>query len=175
MEINSTIQSILNRKSVRSYNEKPVSDEILLTLSKAALSAPSAVDKRPTELIVIKDKAILKKCSEVLPYARMTEKAAAAIVVCGNLTQQHGGEQEDFWLCDCSAAIQNILIGAESLGLGAVWTAVYPEKSRIESLRSILDFPWNIIPLALIPVGYPTGKEKPKDKFDTEKIHINQW
>ncbi len=174
---NDTLKTIFNRKSVRHYKEGKVTDEQLLTLVKAGMAAPTAVDKRPWEFIVITDKATLVKLAENLPYAKMVANAAAAIVVCGDTAKQFGGKDSQFWIMDCSAATENILLAAESLGLGAVWTAVYPGAERIKPVTEILNIPVdkNIVPLALIPVGVPVGDEKPKDKYNPDQIHHEKW
>ncbi len=173
--MNDTIKTIMNRKSVRAYKEGPVSKEQLEVIVKAGMAAPTAVDKRPWEFIVVTDKAMLKKLSDVLPYAKMVEKAGAAIIVAGDLDRQQGGRESDFWMVDCSAATENILLAIESLGLGAVWTAVYPDKERIEAVRKLLKIPSTVVPLNVIPVGIPTGAEKPKDKWNPKQLHWNGW
>lgn len=173
--MNDTIKTIMNRKSVRAYKEGPVSKEQLEVIVKAGMAAPTAVDKRPWEFIVVTDKAMLKKLSDVLPYAKMVEKAGAAIIVAGDIDRQMGGREADFWVVDCSAATENILLAIESLGLGAVWTAVYPDKERIEAVRKLLKIPSTVVPLNVIPVGIPTGAEKPKDKWNPKQLHWNGW
>lgn len=174
-KMNETLKTIFSRKSVRSYTGEAVADDTLRLLVKAGMAAPTAVDRRPWDFIVITDQAILMKLADVLPYARMVKEAAAAIVVTGNLDQQFDGHDALFWIMDCSAATENILLAAESMGLGAVWTAVYPAEERVAAVRKILEIPDNVIPLNLIPIGVPAGKEKPKDKFNPDKIHLNQW
>lgn len=175
MNMNDTLINILSRKSVRQYTDQPVSLDTLHVLVKAGMSAPSAVDKRPWDFIIIDTRSLLDTLADSLPYASMARKAPAGIVVAGNLKEQHDGEQSDYWICDCSAATQNILIAAESLGLGAVWTAVYPDTKRISTVRTLLSIPEHCIPLSFIPVGYPEGKDKIKDKYDETRIHYNNW
>ncbi len=173
--MNETLKTIFNRKSVRAYKEGAVPKEQLELIVRAGMAAPTAVDKRPWEFIVITDKALLKKLADVLPYAKMAEKAGAAILVAGDLERQHGGRDSVYWIMDCSAAIENILLAVESLGLGAVWTAIYPNQDRIEPVRQIIKMPSHIMPLALIPIGIPTGVEKPKDKWNPKQVHWNGW
>lgn len=172
---NETTKTIFSRKSVRNYVETQISPETLEFLVKAGMAAPSAIDRRPWEFIIINDKATIKKLHDALPYAKMVGKAGHAIVVAGNIEKQAGGKDSTFWIMDCSAAAENILLAAESLGLGAVWTAVYPDAGRMKSVVEILGLPSNIVPLAFIPVGKPDGSDKPKDKFDKAKIHWNHW
>jgi nitroreductase len=156
--MNDTLKTIFSRKSVR-----------------AGMASPTAVDKRPWEFIVVTDRAILKQLADDLPFAKMADKAAAAIIVGGDVRKQWGGLDSDYWIMDCSAATENILLAAESMGLGAVWTAVYPEESRVRTVRQVLGIPPHIVPLNLIPVGVPAGREKPKDKYNPAQIHWNKW
>ena len=173
--VNDTLKTIFSRKSVRSYKSEPVPKEKLELLIRAGMAAPTAVDKRPWEFIVVTDRTVLKQLADALPFAKMADKAAAAIIVGGDVRRQWGGMDSDYWIMDCSTATENILIAAESMGLGAVWTAVYPEDSRIRTVRQTLGIPSHIVPLNLIPLGVPTGREKPKDKYDPKKIHWDKW
>ncbi|WP_319268548.1 nitroreductase family protein [uncultured Draconibacterium sp.] len=171
----STLEIIHQRKSVRNYTEKKVSKEQLETLVKAAMAAPTAVNKQPWAFIAINDRATLDHLGYKLPYAKMTKTASAAIIVCGDLSKALEGWEQAFWIQDCSAASQNILLAAEAMGLGAVWTAAYPAEDRMAIVRDILNLPENIIPLNVIPVGYPKGIEKPKDKWKPENLHWDKW
>lgn len=175
MEPNETIQTIMNRKSVRSYAKKAVEKEKVDTLLRAAMAAPTAVNKQPWAFIVIDDARILESLSTQLPYAKMAALAPMAIVVCGDLTKTLQGYDDPYWSLDCSAATENLLLAAESMGLGAVWTAVYPEEDRMQTVKQILSLPKHIVPLNLIPIGYPKHPEEPKDKYKVENIHYNQW
>ena len=159
------IDVIINRKSVRQYTDQPVSREQLEALVKAAVSAPSAVNKQPWAFVVIDDRATLDSLAALLPYAKMVTKASAAIVVCGDLSKAYYGLDDEYWIQDCSAATENLLLAAEAMGLGAVWTAVYPEEDRVEIVRKQLALPELIVPLNLIPVGYPLHDASPQNKF----------
>jgi nitroreductase len=113
--------------------------------------------------------------AEGLPYAKMLPEAGAAIVVCGHSVPPSRPGSKDLWEQDCAAATQNILLAAEAMGLGAVWTAVHPYPERQEFIRQVLNIPAEIYPFCVIPVGFPTGIEQPKDKFDQAKIHWDLW
>ena len=175
MERNTAIENIFARKSVRAYAPQPIEKEKMELLVRAAMAAPSAVNKQPWAFIIINDRTILDKLAEKLPYAKMAAQAPAAIVICGDLSKTLHGETDKYWMLDCSAASENLLLAAESMGLGAVWTAVYPEPDRMEKVRQVLSLPEHIIPFNLIPVGYPQHKEEAKDKFKKENIHYNKW
>lgn len=174
-EGNSTIEIIHQRKSVRNYTDQKISNEQLETLVKAGMAAPTAVNKQPWAFIASTDREVLDALGDALPYAKMLKKASGAIIVCGDLTKALEDWEQEFWIQDCSAATQNILLAAESIGLGAVWTAAYPAKDRMQSVTDILNLPEHIIPLNVIPIGYPVGKEKPKDKWKPENLHWNKW
>lgn len=170
------MQNILQRKSVRSYTDRPVSREALDTLVKAAMAAPTGRDMRPWKFIVIDDKTAMKQLAAKLPYAKMLSEAQAAIAVCGDLSiKDDKGNPSTNWAFDCSAATENLLLQAEAMGLGAVWTAVYPYDDRLPIVKEALGLPENIVPLNLIPIGYPQGNPQPKDKYNSANVHYNAW
>jgi len=171
-EDNPTLKVIHSRKSVRHYLDRKATKEDLLTLVKAGMAAPTAMDRRPWAFVIITDRAKLEELEAGLPYTGMLTKSGAGIVVCGILEKAPLGE---VWVQDCSAATENILLAAESMGLGAVWTGAYPSQERMSHIRKVLDMPENIVPLNVIPVGYPVGDENPKDKFDPANVHWEKW
>ena len=164
------IENILNRKSVRKYSDKEIEQEKIDIILKCAMAAPSAMNKQPWEILVINDKEKLGKIAEILPNASYSKNSQVTIIVCGNKDVS-----EKFWEQDCSAVSENILLAAESLGLGAVWCAVYPFDEKVEAVKNLFELPENIIPLNVIPMGYPEANEEAKDKYDAAKIHINGW
>ncbi|MCC8088796.1 MAG: nitroreductase family protein [Rikenellaceae bacterium] len=163
------IANIMERKSVRSYAERPVEQEKIELMVKAGMAAPSGMDRRPWEIIVVSDREAMDSLSAKLPYAQMLKNAPVAIIVCGDESKS------DIWYLDCSAVTQNILLAAEALGLGAVWTGAYPGEDRVHAISEALSLPENIIPLAVVPIGYPAGSNTPKDKYDENKVHYNKW
>ena len=171
---NEVLNTIKNRKSVRNYLDKPVSREDLENLIKAGMAAPSAVDLRPWAFIAVTDKSTLVCLADVTPFGKMLPNAGAAVVVCGIPEKSVPGAPE-YWIQDCSAASENILLAAESMGLGAVWLGIHPIPERIEDIRDLLNIPENVVPLNIISIGYPTGLERPKNKFNPENIHWDKW
>ena len=169
------IEVILTRTSVRTYLDKKVEPEKIDVLLKAAMAAPSAVNKQPWAFIVITDRDKLNTLAESLPHAKMLTKAPLAIVVCGDLSKGLEGNALNYWVQDVSAASENLLLAAHALGLGAVWTGVYPLMERVNDVSRILELPRHIVPLNVIPVGYPAGETAPKDKWNPENIHYNGW
>lgn len=166
---NATLTNIFARKSVRSYQDKAVEKDKIDWMLRAGMAAPSGKDMRPWEFIVVDDRATLDSLAAALPYAKMLAKTRQAIVVCGNLARS------SYWYLDCSAAAQNLLLAAESLGLGAVWTAAYPYEERMEVVRQYTGLPRHVVPLCVIPFGYPATEDQPKQKFDETKIHYNRY
>lgn len=175
---NPALECILTRTSVRQYDEnRTVSRDTIETLLRAAMAAPTAVNKQPWAFVAIDNRQDLDSLASVLPYARMLTKAPLAIVACGDMSKFIEGENADrgFWIQDVSAATENLLLAAHALGLGAVWTGVYPDGERVKAVQQRLGMPDSIIPLAVIPVGYPAGPQTPKDKWKPENIHFNRW
>lgn len=170
------MQNILSRKSVRTYTDQPVSRAQIDTLLRAAMAAPTGRDMRPWKFIVVDDKEMLKTLAGRLPYAKMLPEAQAAVLICGDLSvTDDKGNPSTNWMFDCSAATENLLLAAESMGLGAVWTAVYPYDERLRPVMEVMQLPDYIVPLNVIPIGYPKGNPQPKDKYDADNIHYNGW
>ena len=169
-------ETIAARTSIRKFDpSKPVSDADIEKILKAGMCAPSAMDRRPWEFIVVKDKAKLAALGSRLPYSRCGNGAQAAIVVCGNLDNGLPGRGKEYWIHDCSAATMNILLAAKGLGLGAVWTGVYPGEDRVAVVREVLAIPEGYAPLNVIPLGVPAENPTPKDKWNAKKIHRDTW
>lgn len=169
-DTNQTLETIFNRKSVRKYTTQPVGKDKLEMLVRAGMAAPSSKDRRPWEFIIVTDRELLDTLGNGLPLARMLKETQQAIVVCGDTVKSSNA-----WFLDCSAAAQNILLAAQSMGLGGVWTAAFPYPDRMKIIQETLKLPDNILPLTIIPIGYPEGQEKPKDKFNAKQIHYNKF
>ena len=167
-----TLEAIMTRRSIRKYTDQPVSDELIEKLLEAAMMAPSAGNQQPWQFVVVQDKVTLSKIKDFHPYAGMAAKAPLGILVCGDTSLE---KYPGFWVQDCSAAIQNLLLAAHAEGLGAVWTGIYPEMDRVEGCRKIFSLPENIIPLAFIPIGYPDQNPSSKSRFQAERVHKEKW
>ena len=164
--------AIHTRRSVRTFTETPVSEEDIATMLEAAMVAPSAGNSQPWRFVVVDDQSILETAATLNPYAGMAKNAPLAILVGGDLTaEKHSG----FWIQDCSAATQNLLLAATALGLGAVWTGIYPEQDRIEKYSSLFRLPEHIIPLSLVVIGHPKVTQEPKSRFNSENVKRNRW
>lgn len=163
---------IHSRKSVRSFIDRPVSDDDLGTMVRAGMAAPTGKNLQPWVFYIIRDKDLLIRLGDELPTAAMLGSVHSAIMVCGDLTKADTTSYRNYWVMDCSAASENILLTAESLGLGACWTAVFPYDSRQSIVRKHISLPEHHVPLNIIPVGYPAGMESPKDKWDPGNVII---
>lgn len=167
------MKAIFERRSIRKYTSESISDKDLEELLKAAMAAPSAGNQQSWEFVVIKDRVILKEMVGIHPNGyQMLEDAPLAIMVCGNLDAEI---YKGYWVQDCSAATENILLAAQSKGLGTVWLGVYPMENRVKALKKMFGLPEKIIPLSIVSVGHPAEKKKPSNRFDQSRIHVNIW
>ena len=162
----------LSRINVRSFTDQAVSHESVRKLLQAAMVAHSEGDERPWHFMVVEDKATRERIACIHPYAHMVPQAPIAILVCGDLMlQKHPG----FWVQDCAAATENILIEARSLGLGAMWLGIYPIEGRVQSFRKLLELPSHVVPFALTPLGYPAEQNGLKNRYDQSRVHFGHW
>ncbi len=166
------LEAIRTRRSVRQYQDKPVPNELIGRLLRAAMSAPSARNGQPWEFVIIDDRRILAEIPSVCPNAPMAASAPVAILVCGDLSREGS---PGYWVVDCSAAVENILLAAHGLGLGAVWTGVYPRQARMDGLHRLLKLPEGVVPHSLVVLGYPAEHPEPQDRFRPERVHWNGW
>jgi len=170
----SFFETVFHRASVRSYGPKPIPEAAWEQLLRAAMAAPTAVNRQPWEFIIIENRATLDDLADALPYAKMAKEAPGAVLVCTLPSRAHQ-QRLEYAVIDASAACENLLLAADALGLGAVWTAVYPQADRQAVVRRILGIPEEVIPLAFVPIGYPAAEEAAKDKFRSELIHRERW
>lgn len=169
---NAVLDNIHSRKSVRSYTDEPVSAEQVETLLRAAMAAPSGMNMQPWRFVVVTAQATKDKLAG--GFNKMIAKAPVVIVVCGKTAGRLGGENKN-WTADCAAATENLLLAAEALGLGAVWTACYPYEERMKPAIEVLGLPSGVKPYCIIPLGHPAGDDKPKDKWNPDNIHYEKW
>jgi len=163
---------ILTRRSVRRFTAQDVEEKDVRKLLEAGMCAPSAGNERPWHFVVIKDRATLEGVMEFHPYAKMLKECAGAILVCGDPSLE---KYPGFWVQDCSAATENILLMAVQLNLGAVWLGMYPIEERVKGLRRLVGVPEEVIPFSLIPFGHPAEERKLIDRFDPERTHREKW
>ena len=166
---------VKNRTSVRQWQDKPVAKADIEDILRAGMAAPTAVDRRPWRFLVITDAAKRNKLAGKVERGAMFRDAPVLIVVCGDMDAALEGEGREFWVQDCSAATENMLLAITAKGLGGVWTGAYPIKKRTAELQAALGLPKNIIPLDVVLLGYPKHTPTPKDKWDPENIHWEKW
>lgn len=166
------LENIFSRKSVRAYTDESISPMEVETLLKAAMAAPSAKNLQPWRFVVVTEATTKEKLA--VGFNKMIAKAPVAIVVCGQIIREDG-EPNLNWTADCAAATENLLLAAEALGLGAVWTACYPYEDRMNPAIDALGLPDDVRPYCIVPVGHPLGDDKPKDKWKPGNIHYEKW
>lgn len=168
------LDNIATRASVRQFTDQPVPDAVMEEILRAGMAAPSAVNKQPWAFVVVTAPERIAALNEVHPYANL-KTATAAVIVCGDMEKALEGRAREYWVQDCSAVTENILLAAHALGLGAVWCGVYPSPDRVSAVSEVLGLPGSIVPLNIVTMGYPAAEVQPKDKWDPARIHYQQW
>lgn len=169
------IKNIMTRTSVRQYTSEAVTKADIETMLRAGMAAPTAVNKQPWHFVVVTDREQLNALAAANRGTGMAAKAPLAIVVCGDMQKTLSGVAQGFWIQDCSAATENILLAANALGLGAVWTGLYPNEERAKAVRDVVKAPEHIVPLCTIVIGHPAGQTQPKDKWKPENVSYNKF
>jgi nitroreductase len=163
------IKTIFSRRSIRKYTGEPVSEADIKTLLEAAMAAPSASNNRPWHFVVVTERATLDALAEAHPYGKMLAQATLCVAACGDPAIS------DYWVQDCSAATENLLLAATALGLGAVWLGVHPRDDRVASVRRVLGIPETVFPLNLISIGHPAEEKEPRTQYDEARVHRGRW
>jgi nitroreductase len=166
------LEAILTCRSIRRFQDQPVSDDLVEKLLRAAMSAPSIRNSQPWQFVVITDRQILRQVPVINPYAEMAEYAPLAILICADTRLDR---LPWYWPVDCAAAAQNMLLAAHGLGLGAVWTGVWPREERMDGFRHLLKLPTPVIAHSLIVTGHPAEQFLPEDRYRSDRVHHNGW
>jgi nitroreductase len=166
------LQALHTRRSIRHYRNEPVPDDLIQQLLSAAMMAPSARNAQPWHFVVLTDPALLQAAAQINPNAWMTAQAPVGILVCADL---HLELSPGYWPVDCAAAVENLLLAAHALGLGAVWTGIYPRQERIDGFRRLLSLPEAIMPHSLVPLGYPAEQPASHDRYRADRVHRDRW
>ncbi|MFW5490558.1 MAG: nitroreductase family protein [Desulfovibrio sp.] len=167
-----TLEAIHTRRSIRKYQDRDVSEELITELLSAAMSAPSAGNAQTWQFVVVRDQGQRQAVAEINQYAAMAPKAPVGVLVCGDLGKE---KYPGYWVQDCAAAVQTLLLAAHAKGLGAVWTGIYPTQDRVEKFSVQFNLPENVIPLAYVVLGYPDQDLKPQDRYDAANVHYDRW
>jgi nitroreductase len=163
------LKIIFSRRSIRAYTGEPVSETDVRSLLEAGMAAPSASNRKPWHFVVVTDKEVLQALAVAHPFGRMTANAGVAIAVCGNPADS------DWWIQDCAAATENILIAAAGLGLGGVWLGSHGRPEREQAIRDVLGIPDGIGVLSLLSIGHPAEEKEARTQYDAARIHSNRW
>ncbi|SOB58510.1 putative NADH dehydrogenase/NAD(P)H nitroreductase [Pseudodesulfovibrio profundus] len=166
------MQAIHTRRSIRKYTDEPVPDEMIKEILDAAMMAPSAGNAQPWQFVVVTERERLDAMADLHPYLKMVTKAQVGIIVCGDLSKE---KFAGYWVQDCSAAMQNLLLAAHGKGLGAVWTGITPMEDRMSAFKTMFNMPEHIIPLGFVPMGWPAQEVKSTSRFDESRIHYNTF
>ena len=177
--------NILNRKSVRSYTSDTIPAMVMENLLRAAMAAPSGRDIRPWSFVVLTDTIRYDEIFGDNFNMRMYKQSAAVVVICADTTVVRPPrdnpdapavqQPNSTWRDDMGAVTENLLLAVEAYGLGACWTACYPYVDRMAPVKKALGLPATVVPYCVVPIGYPSGGEQPKDKWDSSRIYYDQW
>ncbi len=165
-------EALINRRSIRKYKNQQISSDDINTILKAAMYAPSAMNKQAWQFIVVDDRKTLLEIFDIIPHAEMLKQTATAILVCADSLIE---SNDIYSLQNCSAATQNILLSAYGLGIGSCWISVYGTEETVKKIKSLFKLPENIIPISLVSLGYPDEEVKAEERFKKEKIRYNSW
>lgn len=166
------IEAIMTRRSIRHFSDEAVSEEMIETILRAAMSAPSARNEQSWRFVVIDDREILNTIPQYHKFSEMLLEAPLAIAVCGDVRQE---AHQDYWQQNCAAATQNLLLTAHALGLGAVWLGIFPNEARVVKTIELLGLPEGVIPMCIVAVGHSAEEKGPSNRFDPAKVHRNSW
>lgn len=166
MELYEVLQK---RRSIRKFTDEPVSQNDIDIMLHAGMSGPSACNKTPWEFYVITNPEVITEFRKASRFTKI--ESNLAIVVCGNLLKTLPLQFASFWIQDCSAATENILLAATDLGLGAVWCGIHPMKTAEKKVAEVLSLPKNHVPLNIIYIGHPNESHEPRDQYNEKKVH----
>lgn len=168
----SAVDALATRRSIRTFTDKPVSDAMVEGLIHSAMQAPSAGNAQPWEFVVIRSEESKEHITKIHQYAQMAPKSPVSVLVCGNLFKE---KYAGFWVQDCSAAIQNMLLAARAYGIGTVWCGIHPIEERVAAFRKAFALPDHIVPLGLVVMGYSDQPFIERKVFDAQKIHYERF
>ncbi|MFZ2089873.1 MAG: nitroreductase family protein [Desulfobaccales bacterium] len=168
------VTAIMTRRSIRDYSPRPVPEDLIRLLVEAGMAAPSAFNERSQEFIVIDDRKVLDAIFNLNTKALQIKRASVAIMICGN-QEREKFQGKGYWQLDGAVAAENILVAAHAVGLGAVWTAIYPYPDRMDGVKKLLNLPEQVMPLTIIPIGYPAEQKPRENRFEPSRLHKNKW
>ena len=170
--MNEALSIIMSRRSIRRYSPVEVSPDQVETLLRAAMAAPSAGNQQPWRFVVVRDREMLDALARTSPYAGLLERSLLAIAVCGETVgERHPG----YWVEDCSAAMENLLLAAHATGLGAVWLGYHPDPERAAAAAVLLRLPPSMRVMGIASIGVPAEEKPPSDRYDPSLVRFETW
>lgn len=172
--MNEKLNIIFNRRSVRKFTPEKIDHQLIIDILHAAMAAPSANATDPWRFVVVENPDQLAKMADIFPYGKMLKSAAAAIIVCGDITKANR-QMESYLLQDCSASVENILIAARALNIGSCWIGTHPNEDRMNGIREFLELPKEIIPVATIALGRAVEWPQARTRYQESFVHFEKW
>lgn len=166
------LDAIMTRRSIRQFSDEPVTETEIDALLRAAMAAPSASNERPWRFVVVRQRDTLDRLSKATPFAKPLERAPVGIVVCADRRE---AKYPGFWVIDCAAAIENVLLAAHAIGLGGVWMGVHPIAPFAYAVRRVIGAPRHIAPHSLLAIGRPAKQAPPVDRYETDWVRQERW
>jgi len=166
------MEALRTRRSIRKFTNKPVPDELIRDILDAAMMAPSAGNAQPWQFVVVNDRALLDTIADIHPYVKMVLQAQVGILICGDLSLE---KFPGYWVQDCGAAMENMLLAIHGHGLGAVWTGVHTMEDRVAGFRKLFNIPDNVMPFGFVPIGWPDQEVKSESRFKEDRLHYNSY
>jgi len=166
------MKAILGRRSIRKFTGGAIPDGDVKLFLEAAMAAPSACNQQPWHFVVVRSRETFGRIMEIQPYTRMLEKAALAVVVCADPELQ---TCPGYWVQDCSAATENLLLAVHAMGYGATWCGLYPNDDPVWRIRELLGLPKQVVPLCVVAVGVPDEKKPPAGRYNQDRVHQEKW
>lgn len=162
------LKTIKNRRSVRKYKEKEIEPRVLKKLKEALIWAPSAGNLQSRKFYFVFNSEIKSRLAEASFGQKYVEEAPLAVVACIDfeIEKKYGSEGKNFYsIMDASAGIENMLLLAHELGLGACWTVLDRKKAS-----KILNLPDNLQAVSVIPIGYPDEEPEAPERAGINSI-----
>jgi nitroreductase len=170
------LNMIVSRRSIRQYSARPVEEQVIEQILRAAMNAPSANNQQPWQFIVVTKREKMVEITKFHPWSKMLLNAPVAILVVADLDRVVSkGDMQDTWIQDCSAATQNALLAAHAQGVGGVWLGLYPDDRRVENVRKLFNIPEGKVPFSIVSLGYPAEQPRVRDRYDLNRVHREQW
>jgi nitroreductase len=171
-EFMEALEALKTRRSIRKYENRSISDDRIKEILSCAMFAPSAFDYQPWHFLVINKKEIFNDILKVATHAEMIKEASHVIIICGDKKLE---ENDGLLIQDISAATENLLLAAHSIGLGSVWVGIYPFDEIVQGIKKLFNIPDNIIPVSMAVLGYANEKPEQPERYKQDRIHLNNW